>query len=260
MTKLDMPPGATRVYNAGFVALVQQCGDDLGVANAARVSFAKKSELVCPGCQLPEDDCGIDCPARNYGELELSSADSGLLNFLASGKHGTPWEHNFFTFHVKAPIFVIREWHRHRIGFSYNEWSARYAKMEPEFYVPSRDAVRHQVGKPGAYTFERVEDDDVADTVMNGIRASQLDSYQRYEDMLNQGIAKEVARVVLPVGTYSQMYVSCNARSLMNFLALRNSPHAQAEIRAYAEAMESMFAKVMPRTHEVFVANGRVAP
>lgn len=264
MTSLDMPPNATRVHNAGFVALIQHCADDLGVANAARVSFAKKSQLVCPGCQLPEDECEAECPTRELpgeeGLCRLSNADAGLINFLASGKHGTPFEHNMFTFHVKAPLFVLREWHRHRIGWSYNEWSARYSKMEPDFYVPNRDSIRTQVGKPGAYTFERVEDDDVANTVMNSIRAEQYEAYARYEERLAQGIAKEVARVNLPVSIYSQMYATCNARSLMNFLALRNSPHAQAEIRAYAEAMEAMLAEVMPHTHEVFVANGRVAP
>lgn len=237
---MDAPPNATMVHNAGFVALIRHCADDLDVANAARVSFAKKSERGPDG--------------------ELSDADSGLINFLASGKHGTPFEHNFFCFHVKAPLFVLREWHRHRIGWSYNEWSARYSKMEPDFYVPDRDAIRSQVGKPGAYTFERVEDDNVADTVMNSIRAEQHEAYARYEERLAQGIAKEVARVNLPVSIYSQMYATCNARSLMNFLALRNSPHAQAEIRAYAEAMEAQLAEVMPRTHEVFVKNGRVAP
>lgn len=260
-TTIDIPPNAVPVHNAGFVALVQHCADDLMVANAARVSFARQSELVCPLCKETEESCDAFCPARDGdGKMVLSDADAGLINYLASGKHGTPFEHNMFTWLVKLPIFVTREWHRHRIGWSYNEWSARYSKMEPEWYLPARDSFRKQVGKPGAYRFEPITDETLITAAVREIDTQNRRAFQLYEALLEKGVAKELARTHLPVGTYTQMYATCNARSLMNFIALRNSEHAQAEIRAYAAAMEDIFAKVMPRTHEVFVENGRVAP
>jgi thymidylate synthase (FAD) len=162
--------------------------------------------------------------------------------------------------HIRAPIFVFREWHRHRIGVSINEESARYTPLADDFYVPDRDAVREQHGRPGAYTFERVEDDGKAGDVQRVVESQYRQAYAAYEWMMNEGIAKEIARAVLPVGIYSQMIWSCNARSLMNFLSLRNAPTALREIRVYAEAMESVFATIMPVTHDAFVSGGRLAP
>src|SRR6059036_525607 len=121
---------AARVLDHGFVRLDDAMADDLSVANAARVSFARR-------------------------KTELDEADEGLIRFLLRERHGTPFEHNSFRFHVRTPIFVAREWFRHRIG-SFNEFSMRYAKATDEFYVPAAEDVRTQVGKPGAYTFEPV--------------------------------------------------------------------------------------------------------
>jgi thymidylate synthase (FAD) len=187
----------------------------------------------------------------------MNERDEGLIRFLSRERHGTPFEHGYFRFIVKAPLFVVREHHRHRAGHSYNEWSGRYSKMEPEFYVP--EFVRTQVGKPGAYTFEPMDDATAAE-VRTGIESSYAESYGRYQELLGAGVAKEVARSVLPVGLYTEFYWSINARALMNFLSLRNAAAAQYEIRVYAEAVEHHFAQAMPVTHASFADQGRTAP
>jgi thymidylate synthase ThyX/5-methylcytosine-specific restriction endonuclease McrA len=140
---------------------------------------------------------------------------------------------------------------------SYNEWSGRYSKMEAEFYVP--DNVRTQIGKPGAYSFEPVEP-AVRELAQAEIRTTAEQAFAAYERMLEQGVAKEVARTVLPLSMYTKYFWSCNPRSLMHFCGLRNSEHAQFEIREYARAAESFLEKLMPVTHAAFLANGRVAP
>jgi thymidylate synthase (FAD) len=227
------PPASIDVLDHGFVRLDAAVADDLSVVNAARVSFGARVE-------------------------EMDERNAGLVRFLMRERHGTPFEHNFFRFHIKAPLFVTREWQRHRIG-SFNERSGRYSELPDEFYVPAAGDVRTQVGKPGAYTFEPLPD-DVAERVRADIEASYAESYRRYQEMLAADVAKEVARTVLPVGLYTEFYWSINARSLMNFLSLRNAPTAQHEIRLYADAAEQHFAHAMPVTHAAFVAQGRTAP
>jgi len=153
---------------------------------------------------------------------------------------------------------VMREWIRHRVG-SFNELSGRYAKIDDSFYIPSVEDVRTQVGKPGAYTFETVAP-DVADRTRSAMEESYSASYAAYEAMLADGVAREVARSVLPVGIMTEFFWTLNARSLMNFLSLRNQEHAQREIRRYAEAVEALFETRMPITHRHFVEHGRKAP
>ena len=400
-----------RVLDHGFVRLDGCMADDLSVVNGARVSFAQRSE-------------------------EMTDRDAGLIRFLMRERHGSPFEHNAFRFHIKLPIFVMREWARHRIGCltgdaevtfvstngqttpglrktidelwrmwtegeggrrrvvhmrlrildevlgrfgvgrvgdiidkgrqpvyelsladgkaltltanhrvlttrgwapmgkavglqhgnggvsmtqpcslmtnglpvhrpaepgqavvahpvdvagiryvgvrqtydlsvdgpfhnfvangivvhnSFNEWSGRYSQLEPEFYVPEPEDVRTQVGKPGAYSFDPVEP-ELAEHARDAQRAVYEQAYRTYEDLLERGVAKEIARNVLPVAIYTQFYWTVNARSLMNFLSLRNAEAAQREIRRYAEAVEELFASRMPITHAAFVANERRAP
>jgi thymidylate synthase (FAD) len=220
------------VLDHGFLALDAALATDLAVVNGARVSFNQASD-------------------------ELTERDAGLIRFLMRERHGSPFEHGYFRFIVKAPLFVVREHHRHRAGHSYNEWSGRYSKMEPEFYVP--DFVRTQVGKPGAYSFEPV-DDQVREATRSEIEENARRSFQAYERMLEQGVAKEVARAVLPLTTYTKYLWSCNPRSLMHFCGLRNHESAQYEIRQYAAAAESFLERLMPITHEAFLANDRIAP
>ncbi len=134
-------------------------------------------------------------------------------------RHGSPFEHNSMTFYVQAPIFVFREFMRHRIA-SYNEESGRYRELRPVFYVPGRDRDLVQVGKPGAYEF-LPGDDEQHELVDRLTRERSLAAYEAYRSMLDAGVAREVARIVLPLNLYSSMYVTLNARSLMNFLSLR---------------------------------------
>lgn len=214
----------------GFVRLDGAMADDLSVANAARVSFGKRKEA-------------------------LDEGDEKLIAFLMRERHGTPFEHNAFRFHVKAPIFVTREWQRHRIG-SFNERSGRYSEFQSEFYVPAPDNVRSQVGKPGNYTFEHL-DEELADRAQLYI-ASQSDScFDMYESLLGLGVAKEQARLVLPVNLYTEFYWTVNARSLINFLSLRTAEAAMFEIRSFAWAVEHCFHSKMPVTHRCWDELGR---
>lgn len=220
------------VLDKGFLALDGVFASDLAVANGARVSF-------------------------NQASQEMTERDEGLIRYLMRDRHGSPFEHGYFRFIVKAPLFVVREHHRHRAGHSYNEWSGRYSKMRPEFYVP--DNVRTQTGKPGAYTFEPVSD-EICEATRGEIERQGLEAFAAYERMLEMGVAKEVARSVLPLNMYTKYYWSCNPRSLMHFCSLRNSTQAQFEIREFAKAAESFLAQAMPVTHAAFVANDRTSP
>jgi thymidylate synthase (FAD) len=225
--------GTIPVLDHGFVRLDQAMADDLSVVNGARVSFARH-------------------------KTEMDDSDAGLIRFLMRDRHGTPFEHNAFRFHVRAPIFVAREWFRHRVG-SFNEFSMRYARATDDFYVPAAEDVRTQVGKPGAYSFDPVSE-DVAETTREELQRVYETAYSTYERLVELGVARELARAALPVGAYTEFYWTVNARALMNFLSLRNAETAQREIRRYAEACERFFAERMPVTHEAFVASGRVAP
>jgi thymidylate synthase (FAD) len=227
------PDNTTRLLDHGFVRLDGALADDLSVVNGARVSFARRKE-------------------------EMDASDEGLIRFLMRDRHGSPFEHNAFRFHVRCPIFVAREWFRHRIG-SFNEFSLRYAKATDDFYVPEAEDVRTQVGKPGSYTFEPV-DEELAESTREELRAVYDQAYEVYTRLVDRGVARELARSVLPVGAYTQFYWTVNARALMNFVSLRNSEFAQLEIRRYAEAVEGFFAGLMPVTHQAFVENGRMAP
>lgn len=190
---------------------------------------------------------------------------SGLINFLMRERHGSPFEHAYFTFFVKAPIFVWREHMRHRMA-SYNEESGRYKELAPEFYIPSQERKLQQIGKTGAYEFVDGTMEQKA-YVQTYMKIACEKSYHSYQEMLSVGVAKEVARMALPVTIYSSAYVTMNARALMNFLSLRQSApdshfpsYPQREIEMVAEKYEEIFKEAMPLTHAAFVANGRVAP
>lgn len=223
-----------KLLDDGFIRLDAVCADDLSVVNSARVSFGKKIE-------------------------QLSPADKGLIGFLMREKHGTPFEHNFFRFHISAPIFVVREWFRHRIGWSYNEYSGRYSQLATEAYVPELDKVRSQVGKPGSYTFETMPS-ELGEEVISIMQDSYNNSFHTYEELLNLGVAKELARNVVPVATYTEFYATTNARALMNFINLRAHETAQYEIRVYAKALAEILKEHMPETYAAFEQNNFEAP
>jgi thymidylate synthase (FAD) len=227
------------------VELVKASASDADVIWAARVSTAGEQSL---------DEIGED-PARS----------AGLINYLARERHGSPFEHTSMTFFISAPIFVFREFMRHRIA-SYNEESGRYRELSPVFYIPDADRKLVQIGKAGAYTFVDGTQEQLEIT-QAAMKETYTLAYQQYQVMLEAGVAREVARAVLPVGLYSSMYVTMNARALMNFLSLRTAregshfpSYPQREIEMVAEKMEVEFARLMPLTHAAFEKSGRVTP
>lgn len=242
------------VLDHGEVLLLDCMAGDAKVYGAARISTGKRPEEASKG----------------------EEADRKLIGFLMANGHGTPFEHAVFQFYVKAPIFVVREWQRHRMA-SYNEQSGRYSEFQPEFYVP--DHIRVQDPKNKQSSVRATLTSGQANRADNGLIEQllpdnrQSDAFQMadlavaparafdvYQELLARGVAREMARLVLPVSMYTSMWWTVNARSLMNFLALRNSEAAQWEIRQYAEALELIFQNTMPWTHAAFVENGRKAP
>lgn len=215
--------------------------------------------VLCPTRSQAENHMGVE---RYDGSIHCVEVPNRTLYVRRNGYPvwcgNTPFEHNAFRFHVRAPIFVAREWFRHRVG-SFNEFSMRYARASDEFYVPEADDVRSQVGKPGAYSFEPV-DADLAEATRDELKAVYEAAYAAYERLIERGVARELARAVMPVGAYTEFFWTLNARALMNFISLRAAESAQREIRRYAEACEVFFAEKMPVTHAAFVAAARVAP
>lgn len=234
------------------VQLVDHMGSDKSVVQAARVSTM--------GQRVQE---GAEAWGR---QTDWNDKSRGLINYLMRDRHGSPFEHNSMTFFIQAPIFVFREFHRHRVGWSYNEESGRYKELAPSFYIPGRERPLQQIGKAGAYTY--VEGTPEQYEVMEEeLMATYQQAWRSYQRMLGVGIAREVARLSLPVGVLSSMYATCNARSLMHFLGLRTQHEAakvpsfpQREIAMVADKIEAEWARLMPLTHEAFNRNGRVAP
>jgi thymidylate synthase (FAD) len=232
------------------VELVRSSAHDSDVLFAARVSTQGEQTLEAA------QDVDLDVQNRR---------DRGLINYLMRDRHGSPFEHNSMTFYVQAPIFVFREFMRHRIA-SYNEESGRYRELNPVFYVPGPERNLVQIGKPGAYDFTPGTPEQSA-MVGEEVRTVSTAAFEAYQRMLDAGVAREVARIVLPLNIYSSMYVTVNARSLMNFLSLRTKREGtqfpsfpQREIEMCAEQMEEFFAELMPLTYAAFNQNGRVAP
>lgn len=222
------------------VTLIDSMGSDERICQAARVS--------------------------TQGVESLQSGEAaGLINFLARERHGSPFEHVVFQWLIEAPIFVWREFMRHRIA-SYNEESGRYKQLEPVFYAPDSQRPLVQIGKTGNYEFVPGKIDQYF-AVTDAIHASSIGGYIDYVKLLEAGIAKEVARMVLPVNIYSSAYVTMNLRAAFNFLSLRNKEegaryptHPQREIEMVAELMEEDVKRVVPLAWDAFNQNGRVQP
>jgi thymidylate synthase (FAD) len=194
----------------GFIELIDHMGSDLTIVNAARVSYSKRSEV-----------------------MDLKAIK--LIDYLMRNEHGSPFEHVVFQFRVRAPLYVVQQWERHRIA-SYNEESGRYIELRTDFAVPlgaEHEEIYKQTYEMAAAT---------------------------YQWLLDHGETKERARAVLPLALYKEFYVTMNARALMNFLHLRNDVHAQEDIRAYAAAMEDMLFFVLVFTGESFNRHNRKVP
>lgn len=222
------------VLDHGEIELIDKIGDDLAIVNAAKVSFSAYL-------------------------TEMNEHGIGLVNYLLKNKHATPFEHVVFKFRIKAPIFVTREWMRHRWS-SFNEMSMRYY-VPPviNFYNPEPKNIRRQIGKPGAYTFEPVNDANLEKIVNERLEVVYKLANSVYNDLIELGVAKEIARCALPVAQYTEFIWTVNARSLINFLSLRNDSNAQYEIQEYAKVLEDIFADILPITHKAFVESGRQA-
>ncbi|PKM96574.1 MAG: thymidylate synthase (FAD) [Elusimicrobia bacterium HGW-Elusimicrobia-3] len=210
-----------KVLDNGFVKLVEFMGGDQRAVDSARVSFGSVSK----------------------GE----AADRKLIEYLLEHGHFSPFEHSVFQFHIKCPIFVARQWMRHRIA-SYNEISARYTEVHDEFYYPSEFRAQDRSNRQGSLPGGSLQQERMLAIYDKAIKSS----YESYKELLDAGAAREMARMVLPVAQYTQFYWSINARSLLNFISLRADSHAQWEIRRYAEAIQDIFKAKMPWTWEAY--------
>jgi thymidylate synthase (FAD) len=209
----------------GFVRLVDVMGDDHAIVQAARVSYGSGTKRV--------------------------HEDRGLIRYLLRHLHTTPFEMVEFKFHVKLPIFVARQWIRHRTA-NVNEYSGRYSEMKDEFYVPELDQLRQQstTNKQGR-SAELLEESAAAE-VRQKLHNTQTELYGNYQEMLEGGLARELARINLPVSNYTEWYWKVNLHNLFHFLKLRMDPHAQYEIQVYGKAMASIVQQVVPVAYEAF--------
>lgn len=209
----------------GFVRLIDVMGDDAAIVQAARVSYGAGTKQV--------------------------HEDRGLIRYLLRHAHTTPFEMVEFKFHVKLPIFVARQWIRHRTA-NVNEYSGRYSEMHDEFYLPDPDQIRPQstMNRQGRGD-ERMAPDRVA-AITASMAEAQASMYASYRSMLDDGLARELARINLPLSNYTEWYWKTDLHNLFHFLRLRIDPHAQHEIRVYGEAMASIVQHVVPVAYEAF--------
>ncbi len=223
MNKIDL-------LDHGFVRLIDSMGDDLSIISSARVSY--------------------DAEWRT-GEDE--GKDAKLINYLMKNRHTTPFEAVAFTFEVKAPIFVLRQWHRHRT-WSYNEVSARYTELPAEFYVPEIDKIGTQsVHNKQMRSVGGNDNPDFCRACCLQMKEQNESAFDLYKEMLHNGVPRELARSVLPVATYSHMFASVNLHNLFHFLKLRLDEHAQYEIEVYAEAILGLITPVVPVAVSAFL-------
>lgn len=219
------------VLDHGFVRLVDSMGSDLSVVRAARVSHDA---------------------AWRAGED--TGSDNRLINFLWRNKHTTPFEAVTFTWEIKAPIFVLRQWHRHRT-WSYNEVSARYTALPEEWYMPEADKIGQQsvANRQAREIIKGGDTDGYAASVV--IKEACAASFRTYHQLIARGVPRELARSVLPVATYSHMFATVNLLNLLRFLTLRCNSHAQYEIRVYADAMKELARTIVPVCMEAYDAS-----
>ena len=228
---------AIPVLDHGFIRVIDYMGDDTSIVQAARVSYGKGTKKV--------------------------STDSGLIKYLMRHWHSTPFEMCEIKYHVKLPIFIARQWIRHRTA-NVNEYSARYSILDKEFYLPSKENLAAQ-SKNNRQGRGEVIEGDQANEVLNLLKEDAEQTYENYETMLNEkydgsiidknksGLARELARMNLTLNTYTQWYWKTDLLNLMNFLRLRVDPHAQYEIRAYADVMLDNLKKWVPITYDAFI-------
>lgn len=214
------------VLDKGFVRLVDYFGGDQRIVQSARVSYGEGTKSV--------------------------SQDGALIDYLLRHQHTSPFEQVVMTFHVKMPIFVARQWVRHRTG-RMNEVSGRYSIMKDEFYVPEADKVAPQSkdNKQGRAT--EAFDKATVEKIIGQLEAGQKEAYENYSELIDSGLAREIARINLPLSLYTEFYWEMDLHNLFHFLKLRLDSHAQYEIRVYAEVILEMCRKVAPMATESFI-------
>ena len=228
---------AAPVLDHGFVRVVDYMGDDAAIVQAARVSYGRGTKKV--------------------------SEDAGLIRYLMRHRHSTPFEMCEIKFHVKLPVFVARQWIRHRTA-NVNEYSARYSVLDREFYVPAPEQLAAQAATNRQGRGDVLEGAE-AERALRWLRDDAMQAFDHYESMLNEdeaaadhdpdghGLARELARMNLPLSTYTQWYWKCDLHNLFHFLSLRADPHAQYEIRVYADAMLEMVKRWVPQAYQAFM-------
>ncbi|MFN5875786.1 MAG: FAD-dependent thymidylate synthase [Ignavibacteria bacterium] len=209
----------------GFVRLIDVMGDDNAIVQAARVSYGSGTKKV--------------------------HEDRGLIRYLMRHLHTTPFEMVEFKFHVKLPIFVARQWIRHRTA-NVNEYSGRYSEMKDEFYVPDPEQVRAQSATNKQGRADESFAPEEAERIRTMMRTTQESLYGEYQDLLNTELAREIARINLPVSNYTEWYWKIDLHNLFHFLRLRIDAHAQYEIRVYGEAMAAIVKAAVPLAYEAF--------
>jgi thymidylate synthase (FAD) len=251
---------ATLVLDHGYVQFIETWGSDARIVEAARMSTGKGflgwgPKKQCAWCQAAEGDtktCGVGGP---HVFQDGFAGDEKLLQFLYENKHATPFEMAGLVIEVQAPIFVFREWHRHRTQ-SYNELSARYTPLPNVNYVPSVERLMMNAGtsnkQAGTIAGSETLSERAAEDFRNSLRHNYDEQEELYQWALKIGVPKELARVHIPVGRYSRMRASANLRNWLGFLTLRMAPNAQWEIRQFANAVGDVIQEKFPRTWELF--------
>lgn len=209
----------------GFVRLVDFMGDDSSIVQAARVSYGEGTKTI--------------------------NEDRGLIRYLLRHKHTTPFEMVEFKFHIKLPIFIARQWIRHRTA-NVNEYSGRYSEMKDEFYLPDISQIRHQSTLNKQGRADEVLDPDTSQEIIDKMQYIQKDLYNNYKEFLDEGLAREIARINLPLSNYTEWYWKIDLHNLFHFLRLRIDSHAQYEIRVYGEAMAEIIKEIVPLAWEAF--------
>ncbi len=211
-----MQDQSLNVLDKGFVRLVDSMGDDLSVVNAARVSFGKQKE-------------------------EFDKRDERLVKYLWQHKHTSPFRHSFVKFHIKAPLFVFRQWQKHQVGCSWNELSGRYVKFKGECYTPTVWRQQHENNKQGSCGAVAQQS-----KVTMAYQAQVDISFNIYNALINSGVCKEQARMILPQSLYTECIWSCSLQAVMHFLTLREDEHSQWEIQQYAQAVRELITPLFP--------------
>lgn len=208
-----------RVLDHGFVSLIDHMGNDLTTVNAARVSFGKRKD-------------------------EFDDSDAKLIEYLAEHQHTAPSRHAYMTFHIKAPIFVMRQWMKHRIGSDFNEVSGRYVEFNAnEIFVPDTFRLQAKVNKQGS---EGALEDQLA--ARNSYEWAARTAIIEYKRLIGMGVCREQARCILPLGLYTEVYWTASLQAVAHFLNLRSDSHAQEEIRCYADAVRRLAEPLFPHS------------